>query len=373
MAAGPGRRGLMRRGLLVAMAALLLAACGPGEPLRIGFIAELTGRSADLGEGARNAMMLVVDEFRAGGQLGRRPVEVIVRDVGADATSARRSAEELVAAGVEVIVGPMNSGSIDAIQPVTEAAGVLLLSPTASAVKFHGKDDHLFRLNSTTRDNGRHYAEHYHARGIRRIAVAVNQNNRAFSESWLEEFRRAYEAIGGEVLSAPFFDSSAPSYEPLVHQLLGERPDGLLVIGNAVDSARLAQQVHKLRPGTPMIVAEWAGTSQLIELGGKAVEGLMLLQNYNHEDDSPRFQAFQEAYRKRFGKAPVYSSVLTYDAGIAVLTALARRDAGMKMKQALLSFGPYEGLQQKIGFDANGDARRAAYFMTVKDGRFVRE
>ena len=80
-----------------------------------------------------------------------------------------------------------------------------------------------------------------------------------------------------------------------------------------------------------------------------------------------------EAYRKRFGKAPVYSSVLTYDAGIAVLTALARRDAGMKMKQALLSFGPYEGLQQKIGFDANGDARRAAYFMTVKDGRFVRE
>ena len=42
-------------------------------------------------------------------------------------------------------------------------------------------------------------------------------------------------------------------------------------------------------------------------------------------------------------------------------------------KAALLSFGPYEGLQQKIGFDANGDARRVAYFMTVKDGRFVRE
>ena len=36
----------MRRGLLVAMAALLLAACGPGEPLRIGFIAELTGTGA---------------------------------------------------------------------------------------------------------------------------------------------------------------------------------------------------------------------------------------------------------------------------------------------------------------------------------------
>lgn len=363
----------MRGGLLVVIAALLLAACGPAEPVRIGFIAELTGRSADLGEGGRNAMLLVVDAFRESGQLGGRPVEVIVRDVGADAETARRSTEELVAAGVEVIVGPMNSGSIDVIQPVTEAAGVLLLSPTASAVKFHGKDDHLFRINATTRDNGRNYAEHYHARGIRRIAVAVNQNNRAFSESWLTEFRRSYEAIGGQVLSAPFFDSSAPSYEPVVHQLLAERPDGLLFIGNAVDSARLAQQVHKFRPGTPMIVAEWGGTSQLIELGGKAVEGMMLLQNYNHEDESPRYRAFHDAYRKRFGKAPVYSSVLTYDAGVAVLTALARRDERMKMKQALLRFGPYEGLQQKISFDANGDAQRVAYFMTVKDGRFVRE
>jgi branched-chain amino acid transport system substrate-binding protein len=203
--------------------------------------------------------------------------------------------------------------------------------------------------------------------------VAVNQNNRSFSESWLAEFRRAYEAIGGKVLAAPFFDSGAPSYEPLAHQLLGERPDGVLVIGNAVDSARLAQQVHKLQPGTPMIVAEWAGTSQLIELGGKAVEGMLLVQNYNQEDGSARYRAFHEAYRKRFGKAPVYVSVLTYDAGISVLTALARREGRMKMKQALLGFGPYDGLQQKISFDANGDAQRVAYFMRVKDGRFVRE
>lgn len=361
------------RCLMPAIAALLLTACGAEVPVRIGFIAELTGRSADLGEGGRNAMMLVADTFRDSGQFGDRPVEVIVRDIGPDATTARRSAEELVAAGVEVIVGPMNSGSIDAIQPVTEAAGVLLLSPTASAVKFHGKDDHLFRINATTRDNGRNYARHYHARGIRRIVVAVNQNNRVFSESWLAEFRRAYEAIGGKVLAAPFFDSNAPSYAPLVRQLLGERPDGLLIIGNAVDSARLAQQVRKLGPGTPMIVAEWAGTSQLIELGGKAVEGMMLVQNYNQEDDSARYRAFQEAYRKRFGKAPVYSSVLTYDAGIAVLTALARRDAGTNMKQALLRFGPYDGLQQEIRFDANGDAQRVAYFMMVKDGRFVRD
>ena len=35
--------------------------------------------------------------------------------------------------------------------------------------------------------------------------------------------------------------------------------------------------------------------------------------------------------------------------------------------------GPFDGLQQKIRFNATGDNGRAAYFMVVRDGRFVRE
>ena len=80
-------------------------------------------------------------------------------------------------------------------------------------------------------------------------------------------------------------------------------------------------------------------------------------------DMADDLKAFQEAYQKRFGKAPSYVSVLTYDAGVAVLTALARRDEGIKMKDALIRLGPFEGLQQKVGFDANGDAQRVAYFI----------
>ena len=36
--------------------ALLLAGCAEPPPLRIGFLAELSGRSADLGEAARNGV-----------------------------------------------------------------------------------------------------------------------------------------------------------------------------------------------------------------------------------------------------------------------------------------------------------------------------
>ena len=44
----------------------------------------------------------------------------------------------------------------------------------------------------------------------------------------------------------------------------------------------------------------------------------------------------------------------------------------MSAKEALIKLGPYTALQQQIEFDANGDTTRVAYFMAIRDGRFVR-
>lgn len=361
-------------GVVLAAAILpLLHACGENEQLRLGFLAELTGSSADMGEAGRNGVMLAVDHARESGVLQGRTVEIVVRDSGSTAGSAKVAAEEMVNIRVDAIIGPMTSGIADAVLPVAEKSQTLLVSPSASAFKFYGKDDWMFRINWTTRDNGQHYAKHYHGKGIHRLAVALNENNRIFAESWMGEFRRAYEALGGQIETSAYFDSQSANFSDIVSKLLDAQPDGLLFIGNALDSARLAQQTRKLNARIPMIAAEWAATDQLIETGGKAVEGLMTVLNYNQEDTSPHFQEFRDTYIKRFGKPPVFGSVLAYDGAMVTLTALSKRPRGMSAKEALLKFGPYQGLQQTIRFDANGDADRVAYFMVIRDGRFTSE
>jgi len=80
----------------------------------------------------------------------------------------------------------------------------------------------------------------------------------------------------------------------------------------------------------------------------------LIVQNYNHNDESPRFKDFSESYFKRFQRNPGYRSVSAYDAATVVLTALKKREKGESMKSAVLKAGPYEGLQQQIVFDANG-------------------
>lgn len=101
------------------------------------------------------------------------------------------------------------------------------------------------------------------------------------------------------------------------------------------------------------------------------VDGLVIVQNYNREDDSPRFRAFREAYFKRFQKNPGYSSVSANDAATVLFDALRKRESGETVKAAVLRNGPYQGLQQQIVFDANGDTQRKVLFTEISEGRFV--
>ena len=92
------------------LATLLLIACGPQEPIRIGFIGELTGNSADLGEAGRNGAMLAIEQANQSGGINGRPIELLARDTGSTPATAINSAKELLDARVVAVIGTMTSG-----------------------------------------------------------------------------------------------------------------------------------------------------------------------------------------------------------------------------------------------------------------------
>ena len=71
--------------------------------------------------------------------------------------------------------------------------------------------------------------------------------------------------------------------------------------------------------------SEWAGTEQMIELGGKAVEGIYQAQFIDRFSTRPEYLVFQQTYLKRFGKEPGYAGVTAYDATNVILDALAKK------------------------------------------------
>ena len=351
---------------------LIFVVYSPDKPVRIGFIGGLSDRSYDTVEAGRNGLILAVEQRNQQGGIHGHSLEIVFQDDGHNPEMAVAALKALMVAKVDVVVGPFTSAMAKVIAPLADEAQLTLISPVVTSIDFWGKDDYLIRINRTTRDNAIDYAKHLIQRGQLRVAVAYDTRNRSFSVSWLKEFSDAYTAQGGVVCVALPFESQANmGFGDVIRTLLTPQPDSLLFIASAIDVARLAQQASKLAPELPKSAAEWAASEALIELGGYAVNGMLLAQSYDRTDTSARYLQFRDAYVARFARSPGFASIAAYDAASVLFQALERRQQGESVKVAVLKYGPYQGVQQTIAFDRFGDTARNMYFTEIRGGQFV--
>lgn len=361
------------KALTTACLLMLMAACGPKEPIRIGFLAGLSDRGSDFGEGVRNGVILAVEQQNRAGGINGRMIELLVRDDGQNADQAARAAKELIALKPELIIGPVTSSMAAVVVPLFDEAGQVVISPTVASTAFYGKDDNFFRVNRTTREAAEEHAGVLYGRGARRVAIAFDASNLPYSETWTRAFTTRFKSLGGQISGTTGFESSAsPSFSTVITRLLATHPDVLLFVASSLDTARLCQQARRQAPALPLTTTEWAASPErLSEMGGEAVEGLLIAHAYDRDDPRPPFQSFRESYKQRFQRDFGSFSLLAYDTANIVFAALKQRRPGEDMKQALLNYGPYQGAQQQIVFDANGDTTRKVYFTEIRDGQFL--
>jgi branched-chain amino acid transport system substrate-binding protein len=356
----------------VAIALLVvLMACSPREPVKIGFLGGLSGRVSDLGEAGRNGALLAVEDVNAGGGVDGRSVAMLIQDDQQDPLIAVKAAETLVAAHVDAVIGPMTSAMGVAVLPVFNRADLVLVSPTVTASLLSGQEDALFRVAPSVVESTRRDALHAYESGLRRMAIVYDLNNLAFTSDWVEHIRREFTALGGSVVAdATFTSGQDASYGDALKKIVGAKPDFLHFVAGALDTVRLTQLSRNMYLQQPVTASTWAATESLIELGGRTVEGMTLTQFFNRDDASARYRNFADTFRKRFKQEPGFASVAAYDSMRAVLTAMTNAQ-GRPLKQALLEAGPYQGLQTVWNFDRFGDAKRQVQITVVRNGHFV--
>ncbi len=356
-------------GILITV--LSLTGCGPKPPLLIGFLGGLSNQGSSFSEEGRNGAILGIEQRNLAGGIGGRRIELIVENYSEGAGKVPAAFQALVDAGVVAIVGPYSSSAAIELEPFAEGAGIPLLSPISKANASAPEDGHVLRFGRPRRVEAQAVAGMLHARGIQRMALAIDMRNAAYSSSWSAEFRKAFKVMGAaSAIEVPYGVHGEPSFSGIARELLSSRPDGVLFVSSAADAGRLAQQVAKLAPGLPMTASGWAVNEALLELGGQAVDGMVLVQPYNAGDTSPRYRAFQEAYTERFGRPPAYSAMISFDAVTVLAEALDRRKPEESPRDAILRNGPYQGLQETIWFNHTGAPPRKAWFSVVRNGRF---
>jgi len=350
----------------------LLTACGNREPLKIGFIAGTSGRVADLGVGGRNGVTLAMELRNAAGGINGRQIELVARDDQQDPEMARAAVQELLQQKVTAILGPMTSAMAMQVVPFGNRSQVVVLGGTVTTNQLTGKDDYFFRVLAPTRKFASANAVYQLNRGHRRFAIAYDLRNRAYTESWLTDYKEAVDTGGGKVIRKIGFESgNNVPFGNIAEKLLAAKPDCVVFVVNSVDAANLVQQVRKRNKKITVATSEWAGTERFIQLAGRAAEGVVLGQYLDRDSTQPDFIKFRDRYLKRFSQEPGYPAMVSYNAANALFEAIAQQRKDENLKQTLLRIKTFKGLQDPIVFDQYGDASSRPYLVSVKEGKFV--
>lgn len=367
------RFGTFSRLTLCLAAWIFLASCKKPEPLQIGFVGGLTGKAADLGVAGRNGVQLAVEQRNAAGGINGRPVVLVVRDDEQNPETAKRVVGELLSQNMELIIGPMTSSMAMVMMPQINASKSILLSPTVTTPDLSGKDDNFIRVAGTTTSYAAKNARYqFEKLGIRTVAAIYDINNKSYTESWLNDFRSAFTALGGRVIQVRSFPSSKDMiFQPLVKELLAAKADSVMIISNAVDSALICQQLRKFAPGQRIAMSEWASTERFMEMAGAAAEGVVVSHFFDRNDNSQRFKDFLTAYRARFNQDPGFAGVAGYDAGLVALEAFALRTGSASIKDVIIEKKVFQGVQQPLNIDRFGDADRKNFVSVIRGNQYV--
>lgn len=360
--------------VLALLAVCMLSACGESEKFRIGFIGGLSGRYQDLGNAGRDGALLAVEMRNAQGGVNGRQVELIARDDEQDATHARRALDDLVTLKVDAVVGPMTSSMAVALAPRLVQTGTLMLGVHTTTTELTGRDDMFFRVIDDTNKYASEVARfHYQRRGVRQVAILYDLANVDYSASWVADYKRTFEGLGGAVVRSISFDSHYErKYDDMARTLLEVEPDMVVIVANAVDTAEIVGKLRGQNERVQLAGCGWANTERLLENGGKQIEGLLLEEYVDLEDFSRVYQDFREAFVARFKKEPSYGASMAFEAANIVMDALARNPDSRQLKETLLEIGNFRGVQGNIRFDQFGDVQRSVFFAEVRDGRFQR-
>ena len=227
---------LTRRGLTfgtvgaLAVGSLARPAVAAAEPIRIGWLAALTGPASSPGAGFDRGVHYAVDTLNAAGGVNGRKIEVITRDTQGDPTKAVNATQELISREkVHAIWGPTNSGEALATVPIMARQKMPNLIPcVVDSLIDPVKYPTVFRpvpSNTQWDDATRYYA----LKVLKVKKVAVVGDTTGYGTSAVNASVAALKKDGAEVVYSAQIDATNPDVSPDMMRMKNAGAEAIVV------------------------------------------------------------------------------------------------------------------------------------------------
>jgi branched-chain amino acid transport system substrate-binding protein len=351
----------------------MVTSCSTSEPVKIGFIAGLTGRVAALGTAGRDGALLAVEEANGQGGINGRKIEMITRDDKQNEEKCKLAIAELVAENVVGVIGPMTSAMALVIVPVINEHAIPTISPTVSTGLLAGVDDYFFRIIPVSSDAAVNTASYaYTEKNYRKLLVVYDTSNSGYTLPWFEKLKTHFEKFeNGQVEGIGYASKNGYDFLEIARKISERDMDCLILLANSLDSALLSQQLAKLKLKIPILACEWSLTDELIEFGGVAVEGIELFHSFDPNSKKQSYLDFNLKFQRRFGYVADFASAYGYNAMNILISSLKNSTSADQVRKKIVNESPYQGVQHEVRFNGYGDAIREYSLLKIENGKVI--
>ena len=343
------------------------------DTVKIGLSAPLTGDWAEYGNDFKRSVTMVMDRInRMGGIHGKRVV-LEIADSRGDPKESVLIAEKFVAdPDIIAEIGDFSSSSCMAAAPIYERANMTQLSPTSSHMGFTKKGQNMFRVVATQGYEGPYNAR-WAVQGLGKKKMATIYINNDWGVDANKYFTQEAKKLGAEIVAEEAFTPGEKDFTAILSKLKRLKPELIYLPTFYADAAAILNQAKRIR-FNPVVLANSSLFSQkTIDLGGNAVEGILIPANYFSADPRPAAQEFTREYQALYGAVPNQFAALAYDAANLMVAALQKAgiDDRAKVKDALVALQGFQGATGSISYANSHDPEKELVKITIKDGKWV--
>lgn len=339
--------------------ATLAGAAGPAaaqapDRIRIGFMTTMSGPIATLGKEQEMGLDLALKQL--GMRIGGIPVEVFKEDSRMAPDTAVQAATKLVERNrIDFLTGTMLSNQLLAVvKPVTDS-GAMILSGIGGPSELAGAgcNPNVFVVswenNTPSEAVGKYMAD-----AGRKRAFFVAQNY----VTGKEHVAGARNAFKGTVAGEAYPDRTTMDFASEISQIRAANPDSVYVFMPGAQGIAFVKQYAAagLDKTIPLFSGSWLADEHSFAALGELSLGTNLAAPWFVGLDNPQNKAFVEAFRKEYGRNPVFYAAFVYDSIMLLDSAVRAVKGDLRNKDALraaLRRADFRSTRGNFRFNAN--------------------
>src|SRR5262247_2131994 len=326
---------------------------GEGK-VKAGLILPLSGsgNAAVAAQSMRDAAEMALAEFK------NPDLQLLVKDDGGSAPGAQQAAQQVLDEGAEVILGPLFALTVGPVGQVARARGVPVIAfSTDASVAARG----VYLLSFLPETDVERIIGYAASQGRRSFAALVPDN--AYGSVAEAAFKQAVARGGGRVIALERYPLDKAQMQGPVRNVAqaASRADAIFIPDGADAVPTVVQALS----------SNGIDTKRVQLLGTGLWEDAQIFSNplldgaWYAGPDSTGFRNFSARYRSRYGRDPVRTASLAYDA-VALVAALVKTQGKQRFSdEVLTSSSGFTGIAGLFRFPPDGTNQRGLAVLRV--------